>query len=154
MCSVLCKIYDARSVIPLFQNVLQLESAGGGPDTEAREALTRLHASLQTLEAAKAGAFDHVDPSEDPLTVASETGALSIPQQMETLQGRVGNLERRLEQLPPGTKEILGGAAGEWIDEQLHSTGSGGTSEVLIDGVGTEGQEAAEAPVPPPMPPH
>ena len=48
---------------------------------------------------------------------------------METLQGKLGNLEQRLEGLPTETKQILGSAAGEWIDEQLHSS-SGGISEV------------------------
>ena len=95
---------------------MQLESAGGAVDTEAREALTRLQTSLQTLEAAKAGAFDHIYSNADPF-IANEA---SIPQQMETLQGRVGNLERRLDELPDGTKKILGSAAGDWIDTQLH----------------------------------
>jgi hypothetical protein len=106
-----------------------LESAGGGPDSEAREALTRLQASLQTLEAAKTGAFDHIDPTTNPAIVEDD---VSIPQQMETLQGRVGNLERRLEALPPGTKQILGSAAGEWIDEQLHTVN--GASEAVNGG--------------------
>jgi hypothetical protein len=48
---------------------------------------------------------------------------------METLQGKLGDLEQRLEGLPTETKQILGSAAGEWIDEQLHSSSSGGISE-------------------------
>ncbi|KAL4514174.1 hypothetical protein Ndes2526A_g09229 [Nannochloris sp. 'desiccata'] len=122
----------------------ELESAGNGPDSEAREALTRLQASLQTLEAAKAGDFDHINPSDNPAIVKND---VTIPQQMETLQGRVGNLERRLEELPPGTKEILGSAAGEWIDEQLHTVS--GAVEAVVD---EDAKETPQAP-PPPQPP-
>lgn len=125
-----------------FIILMQLESAGGGPDNEAREALTRLQTSLQTLEAAKAGAFDHIDTSQGDISAPSVAiNEDSLPQQMETLQGRVGNLERRLEELPPGTKEILGSAAGEWIGVQLHSS----------DGVQEEKTVSQSAlPLPPP----
>ncbi len=127
---------------------MQLESAGGAPDSEARQALLRLQASLQTLEAAKAGAFDHIDPSDIPSTTTTvDNNEVSIPQQMETLQGRVGNLERRLEELPPGTKEILGSAAGEWIDEQLHNVGN-----LEGDGVG-EVKGTTQQPPPSSLPP-
>jgi len=123
-----------------------LESAGRAPDSEAREALTRLEASLQTLEAAKTG---DLDPSDNPAIV--EENDISIPQHMEALQGRVGNLERRLEELPLGTKEILGSAAGEWVDEQLHTV-NGTLEAVVVDGENDTSQDTDTQPPPPPSP--
>lgn len=96
---------------------MQLEEANGGdPDPEARQALLRLQGSLEALDAAKSRNIDN-----DANTIPEPA---SLPQQMEVLQGRMGHLERRLEELNPATQQILENTAGEWLDSQLNRDSS------------------------------
>jgi len=86
--------------------MIQMEQAGGAADCEARSALQRLTAHLDLLEATRCGVSDD----------ASTADTNVVENQFESLEQRLGTLERRVEMLTPGAQEVLADTAGGFLD--------------------------------------
>lgn len=97
----------------------QLEAVHGGhPDNEARIALQKLQDQLTKLEKAKNTSTTPEDGhAASSLSLHDDTTL--IANDIENIEQRLTVLEKKIEDLPPQTQEILASAAGTYLMEHL-----------------------------------
>lgn len=94
-----------------------MENATGEIDSTARNALDRLHHQLRELDRA----MQSKDSSSDDPGIQQ---SVDIPKQLESLEGRIESLGRKLDSASPETHRILQQAGGPWLEKhsQLDKT--------------------------------
>ena len=96
-----------------------MENATGEIDSTARNALDRLHHQLRELDRA-------MQSKDSPSNDTGIQQSVGIPQQLDSLQGRIESLGRKLDCASPETHRILQQAGGAWLEKhsQLDQTES------------------------------
>lgn len=98
-----------------------MESSTGEIDHEARDALNRLLHQLSELASRSSNLEGSLRGKTQPVDTQS---SINIPQQLESLQGRIESLARKLDGASPETHRILQQVGGAWLQSQLDQSAS------------------------------
>jgi len=98
----------------LEETLKQLEEAQGGQDPQARAMMEALRVQLLGAEAAASAPLPAMRPQAD----GGADSELQLASQLDSLEGQLDALQRKIRSAPEETKELLGQSAALWQGQQ------------------------------------